>query len=295
MLKEDERDQGRGIVLAAIGIFIVIAAIGIGIDIVGSAVADRPARSQTRATSPPTAVAARPVSTPSPTPEATAAATPVVSATPSGPETIHETYIVQPGDTLNRIAARFSQEAGHNVTVAAIVAANGIPDPARIGVGQQFTIPVVVTDGTAAPSLGVTCDQVYERLVASSVSWFPQGKLNRHAADWHSTMTRNGSITVDFFGPCTGLESVEMWYFRTPLPGTVPPDDVRITRDILVAAAMPDHAAEVGTWFDAAVERIERTGDLIQRERIAQIYLTMAYTDKILKRFVIIMDVAPQQ
>ncbi len=117
---------------------------------VNSVVSDRPTRSQARASTP----TVTRVSTPTPAPEttATAVATPLASATPSGPETIHETYIVQPGDTLNRIAARFSQEAGHNVTVAAIVAANGIPNPARIGVGQQFTIPVVVSDGAAAPT-----------------------------------------------------------------------------------------------------------------------------------------------
>ena len=121
----------------------------IGYACIACAVVDKPTRSQARASTP----TVTRVSTPTPAPEttATAAATPVVSATPSGPETIHETYIVQPGDTLNRIAARFSQEPGHNVTVAAIVAANGISNPALIGVGQQFTIPVVVTDGTAAP------------------------------------------------------------------------------------------------------------------------------------------------
>ena len=183
---------------------------------VNSVVSDRPTRSQARASTP----TVTRVSTPTPAPEttATAVATPLASATPSGPETIYETYVVQPGDTLNRIAARFSQEAGHNVTVAAIVAANGISDPARIGVGQQFTIPVVVTDGTAAPtaapslgvtslgvtSLGVTCDQVYEPLVASSVRWVPEGKLNRHTADWHSTMTPNGSITVEPLRPMHG-------------------------------------------------------------------------------------------
>ena len=144
MSKGNELGQGCGIVLMVIAAFFVLAAI------VGSA---RDRGEQTFPT-PQAAAPAAPTpvleDTPAPTPEAIAAATPVVSATPSGPETIHETYIVQPGDTLNRIAARFSQEAGHNVTVAAIVAANGISDPARIGVGQQFTIPVVVSDGTAA-------------------------------------------------------------------------------------------------------------------------------------------------
>ena len=80
-----------------------------------------------------------------------------------------------------------------------------------------------------------------------------------------------------------------MWFYRT-----APPDQILITRDIVVAAAMSDHAAEVGAWFDDALDRIGETGDLIQRERLAQIYLTMAYTEKS-QRFVYTMDVMPQQ
>ena len=44
-------------------------------------------------------------------------------------------YVVQPGDTLRSIAARF------NVTMAALVAANNIADPNLLGVGQQLVIP----------------------------------------------------------------------------------------------------------------------------------------------------------
>ncbi len=48
------------------------------------------------------------------------------------------TYIIQPGDTLGAIAARF------NTTVAALVAANNIPNPNMIYAGSVLTIP----DGT---------------------------------------------------------------------------------------------------------------------------------------------------
>ena len=48
-------------------------------------------------------------------------------------------YIVQPGDTLNSIALRFS------TTVAAIVAANGIVNPNFIWVGQRLIIPLPST------------------------------------------------------------------------------------------------------------------------------------------------------
>ena len=280
----------------------------VGYACIACAVAEKPTTSRARV--------ATPSVTPSPTQEPTATvapaatipagptATPVASPTPQGPETIYEVYTVQRGDTLNRIAAHFSKDEGHSVTVEAIVTANGIKDPARIEVGEQFMIPVIVGDyvptpvrnpnvtvmakPTSVPSLGVTCAQVYQPLLASSVRWVPKGKLNRHTADWHSTMTPNGSITVDLYGPCTGLEAVEVWFIRT-----APLDQVLITRDILVAAAMPGHAAEVGAWFDDALDRMAETGDLIQRERLSQIYLTTAYSEKS-KRFVYIMDVLPQ-
>jgi len=45
------------------------------------------------------------------------------------------TYVVQSGDTLSRIAARYG------VTVAAITQANGIANPNRIYVGQVLVIP----------------------------------------------------------------------------------------------------------------------------------------------------------
>ena len=88
-------------------------------------------------------------------------------------------------------------------------------------------------------------------------------------------MTPNGAIMVDLFGPCTGLEAVEIWFRQT-----APLDQVIITRDIVVAAAAPNHAAKVGAWFDDALERMVETGDLVQRERLSQIYLTMAYLER---------------
>jgi LysM repeat protein len=50
--------------------------------------------------------------------------------------TPNDTYIVQPGDTLNQIAARF------NTTVGALVQLNGIANPNRIFFGQVLRIPV---------------------------------------------------------------------------------------------------------------------------------------------------------
>jgi LysM repeat protein len=53
------------------------------------------------------------------------------------------TYVVQPGDNLYRISLRY------NVTIAAIVAANNIPNPNLIYVGQTLVIP---TGGTPPPT-----------------------------------------------------------------------------------------------------------------------------------------------
>lgn len=57
--------------------------------------------------------------------------TPAVQA----PEVAAATYIVQPGDTLYKIATK------HTVSVQQIVQANSIADPTQLRVGQTLTIP----------------------------------------------------------------------------------------------------------------------------------------------------------
>ncbi len=64
---------------------------------------------------------------------------------PSTPAAGSVLHVVQRGETLGRIAARY------NVTVAAIVAANGIANPSLIYTGQRLTIPAPAVGG-AAPS-----------------------------------------------------------------------------------------------------------------------------------------------
>jgi spore germination protein len=57
--------------------------------------------------------------------------TPTVPAVPGQ----QQVYRVQPGDTLYAIALRF------NTTIAALEAANDLPNPNRLDVGQEIIIP----------------------------------------------------------------------------------------------------------------------------------------------------------
>jgi LysM repeat protein len=64
----------------------------------------------------------------------------IVPPAPAAPEAAAggatEVYVVQPGDTVGKIAAMYG------TTVEAIVQANGLADPNLISVGQQLIIPV---------------------------------------------------------------------------------------------------------------------------------------------------------
>lgn len=73
---------------------------------------------------------------------------PTPTPQPPGPPTGTVTYVVQPGDTLSKIARQF------NTTVQAIVQANNIANPNLIFVGQVLLIPtstVPPIDPTAPP------------------------------------------------------------------------------------------------------------------------------------------------
>lgn len=86
----------------------------------------------------PTPVTPTPVT---PTPVTPTPPTPT-PATPTPPPTGGTIYVVQPGDTLSRIASRFG------TTVSAIAQANGITNINYIYVGQRLLIP----GGSATPS-----------------------------------------------------------------------------------------------------------------------------------------------
>jgi LysM repeat protein len=60
-------------------------------------------------------------------------ATPTPAPNPPGPA--YRTYVVQPGDILKQIAARYG------VSMASIIAINTIPNADSLRVGQVLTIP----------------------------------------------------------------------------------------------------------------------------------------------------------
>lgn len=70
---------------------------------------------------------------------------------PAAPAWADTSYIIQPGDTLTKIANRF------NVSVDALIRANNLADPNKIQVGQTLVIP----DGAASAPSAPGGTQVY--------------------------------------------------------------------------------------------------------------------------------------
>lgn len=87
-----------------------------------------------------TATAAPNTGTQAPGPGGQQPTSPAPAATPTpAPARTPGTYTVQAGDTLGAIAERFG------VTIADLVAANGLADPDLIYPGQELTIPAATT------------------------------------------------------------------------------------------------------------------------------------------------------
>jgi membrane-bound lytic murein transglycosylase D len=85
----------------------------------------------------PTAVPPLKIVTPTPAGAAPAATAPPAQPAAPAPATVAASggYVVQSGDTLYGIAARFG------VSQETLMQANGISDPTQIHVGQQLVIP----------------------------------------------------------------------------------------------------------------------------------------------------------
>ena len=78
-------------------------------------------------------------------PPTTTTVPPTTTTVPPTTTTVVTSYVIQPGDTLNRIAYRFG------ITPSALAEANGITDPDRIEAGDELVIPAP-TASTTAPA-----------------------------------------------------------------------------------------------------------------------------------------------
>ncbi len=88
------------------------------------------------------------------------ASAPVPTQPPASTGTAGSTYIVQAGDTLGKIMAKF------NVTASALIAANGLTNPNLIFIGQRLVIPgtggtTTVPVATAQPTAPAVSGSVY--------------------------------------------------------------------------------------------------------------------------------------
>jgi LasA protease len=85
------------------------------------------------------------------------AGAPVYTPTPDAPHSLPamrkepEQYLVQPGDTLGRIAERYG------ISIEQIAQSNQIPDPNLLAIGQVLIIPVI-TPGESGPSFKIIPD-----------------------------------------------------------------------------------------------------------------------------------------
>ena len=116
------------------------------------------------------------------------------------------TYIVQPGDTLFRIATR------HGVTVAAMAQANSIANPSTIHVGQTLTIPA---GGSSAPA--------DDGDSSPPVTTPPSSSGGTHVVQRGETLFRiatNNGITVEALRAANGLTGNTIYVGQTlTIPG----------------------------------------------------------------------------
>ncbi len=97
------------------------------------------------------------------------------------------TYVVQRGDTLAAIAARYG------TTVSAIARANGIANPSLIVVGRRLTIPGASGGGTVAPGAGGTGQRIVVDLSDQRMYVYYNGQL---VWNWVVSTGRPGQSTA---------------------------------------------------------------------------------------------------
>lgn len=76
-----------------------------------------------------------PTESPTPSPSPSASPSPSPSSSPSGTPAVPKTYVVQSGDTLSGIALSL------DISMADLIALNGITDPNKIRPGQVLKLP----------------------------------------------------------------------------------------------------------------------------------------------------------
>ncbi len=122
---------------------VAVHAVGIGALLLAQGCGTR----QPKVEPPPAPVLPPRAATPAPAPTTPAPLPPPARFTPAPkplPEEQTTTYIVQPGDTLSRIAQR------HGVSAREIVELNKLEKPDRIRVGQKLTLPSTASAPTPA-------------------------------------------------------------------------------------------------------------------------------------------------
>jgi LysM repeat protein len=113
------------------------------------------------------------------------------------------TYVVQPGDTLTRIAARYG------ITVSQLAAANGLGRNAWVYAGQSLTIPGTPLDPVPAPSGSEHVVQAGETLMSIAVRYgVSVSELSAlNGMHWNAWVYRGQYLTIPGDQVSTSVES----------------------------------------------------------------------------------------
>lgn len=121
--------------------------------------------------------------------------------------------------------------------------------------------PAASTSATGQVPSKVSRQRLYSTLDSLGIGLLP---LNRHDADWYSSMSQSGEIFFDFVGPSGQVEVVELWYHESVSKST----RLRIV-ETLIDSFIPAHLAEGMQWFERAANREGK-----QQTLIGGMYLT---------------------
>jgi LysM repeat protein len=163
-----------------------------------------------------------------------------------------QTYTVQRGDNLFRIALRFG------ISTSSLAEANGITDPARIFAGQELTIPGFVTEGEAVENPLVAGNPI-------TVTILP-GETLRQIAERHGMTLEQIMQINQITNPDLIIRGQQLTVWETSAssaPVEVPEATVSVDAPIEAVAAPAEPAAQPET-----TTYVVQRGD--QLSRIAQ-------------------------